>query len=200
MNNNKADGQNTSGTENLRTRASARSTEKKHRASFLVVDLFLLIGVIAVIFLLVLAFTPLDLFVDDAEPKQIVYTVEISGVDKDLENAFREGDAVVDAQTGTQMGVITQVTSRVYEAYIDKPTQEIDPTFEKHVVQKERNEEWRVITINVSVTAEYRSGIGYTVDTNRIAVGREYSLRFPSYVSNGECVALHEDSAGEVAN
>ncbi len=201
MNNNKPDVQNTSGADGLRARGakSARSTEKKHRASFLVMDLLLLLGVIAVIFLLVLAFTPLDLFGDDAEPRQIVYTVEFYGIDKDLEYAFREGDTVTDMQTGAVMGVVTQVSSRVYETYTDTPTDEIVPEFDKYVVQKERNEAWRVITVSIQVTAEYERGVGYTVDTHRIAVGRDYQLRFPAYTSSGACVSLTAVEEGTVA-
>ena len=190
--NNKSDISNANGAEGLRTRGavSTRSAEKKHRASFLLVDLFLLLGVIAVIFLLVLAFTPLDLFGNDAEPREILYTVEFYGVDKDMESSFHEGDAVTDMETGAEMGVVTQVSSRVYEAYTDTPTDEIVPEFDKHVVQKERNEEWRVVTVTIKVTADYRRGTGYSVQTNRIAVGREYQLRFPAYTSSGSCVSL----------
>ncbi len=192
MNNNKAENQNASSAEALRARsaASARSTEKKHRASFLLVDFFLLLGVVAVIFLLVLAFAPLGFSGKDAEPRQIVYTVEFYGVDKEMESAFREGDTVTDMETGAVMGVITQVSSRVYETYTDTPTDEIVPEFDKYVVQKERNEAWRVVTVSIQVTAEYQSGVGYTVDAHRIAVGREYQLRFPTYVNSGACVSL----------
>jgi hypothetical protein len=200
MNNNKMDTQNTSGAEALRARslASARGGEKKHRASFLLVDLLLLIGVVAVILLLVLAFTPLDLFGNDAEERQILYTVEFYGVDKEMEYAFREGDTVTDLQTGAVMGVVTQVSSRVHEVYTDTPTDEIVPEFDKYVVQKEKNEAWRVITVTIQVTAEYQAGVGYTVDANRIAVGREYQLRFPTYTRSGACVALTATGEGTV--
>lgn len=203
MNNNKLDGQNKSATDNLRMRGmeAARNSDKKRRFPFLMVDLFLLIGVIAVLFALVLAFTPLQLFGDDSVPQQIVYTVEFYGVDKDMEHAFREGDTVVNAQTGTVMGVVTQVSSRIHETYTDIPTDEIVPEFDKYVVQKERNEEWRVVTVSIQATAEYQSGVGYTVQSDRIAVGREYQLRFPSYVDGGTCVSLTQASAkGEVSD
>lgn len=191
MNNNKMDTQGANGTEGLRVRsfASARG-EKKHRASFLVVDLLLLLGVIAVIFLLVLAFTPLKLFGGDTEPREILYTLEFYAVDKDMEHVFREGDTVVDVQTGKELGVIKQVSSRVYEAYTDIPSDEIVPEFDKYVVQKEINEEWRILTVSIAVTADYEPGIGYTVSARRIAVGREYELRFFSYTDSGVCVSL----------
>lgn len=199
--NNKTDTQNTSGAEGLRARSatSARTAEKKHRASFLLVDFFLLIGVVAVIFLLVLAFTPLELWGKDTEARQIVYTVEFYGVDKEMEYAFREGDTVTDMQSGAVMGVITEVRSRVHEVYTDIPTDEIVPEFDKYVVQKEKNENWRVITVSIQVTAEYQEGVGYAVDGSRIAVGREYQLRFPAYTRSGACVSLVTIEEGTVA-
>ena len=192
MNNNKTELSNAGSVDSLRARnaANVRNTEKKHSASFLVVDLFLLLGVVAVIFLLVLAFTPLDIFGDDAEPRQILYTVEFYGVDKDMESALHEGDIVTDMKTGATMGVVTQVNSRVYETYTDTPTDDIVPEFDKYVVQKERNEAWRVITVTIQVTADYQADVGYAVEANRIAVGREYELRFPSYTNTGACVSL----------
>ena len=200
--NNKPELQSTAGAEGKRSRAltNTRSGEKKHRASFLVVDIFLLIGVIGVIFLLLLAFTPLDLNGKDTEPRQIVYTIEFFGVEKDMEHAFREGDPVIDMQTGATLGVITQVSSRVYETYTDIPSDDLDPEFDKYVVQTQRNEEWRVITLTVQATAEYESGVGYTVEAQRIAVGREYQLRFPSYTHRGVCISLRTTEEGTVGN
>ena len=192
MNNNKMDGQGKIIAEGLRVRSleSSRNADKKHRAPYLLMDLLLLLVVVSAIFLLVLAFTPLDLFGGDTESREIVYTVEFYGVDKDMEYAFREGDTVTDAHSGAVLGVITQVNSRVHEAYTDIPTDEIVPEFDKYVVQKQRNDEWRVITVSIRVTADYRAGTGYTVQSERIAVGREYQLNFPSYTDSGACVSL----------
>ena len=192
MNNNKMDGQGKIIAEGARVRGldPSRNAEKKHRAPYLLMDLLLLVVVVSAIFLLVLAFTPLDLFGKDAEPCEILYTIEIYGVDKDMEYAFREGDTVTDAKSGAVLGVITQVNSRVHEEYIDIPTDEIVPEFDKYVVQKQRNEEWRVITVSIQVTADYLEGVGYTVQSERVAVGREYHLNFPSYTDSGTCVSL----------
>ena len=99
-----------------RVRGAAPTAEKKRRGLFLLMDVFLLIGILGVIFLLLLAFTPFSLLGDDAEPRQILYTVELSGVDQRFVTAFREGDAVVDADTGSAIGEIVQIKVRDYEA------------------------------------------------------------------------------------
>ena len=202
MNHNKQDGQATGAKDTVRVRARASiGGEKKRRGAVLLIDALLLIGVVATIFLLILAFTPLDLFGGDTEPRQIYYTLEFVGVEQSAESAFRVGDTVANAETGAEMGVITEVSSRIYEAYTDIPTDQIVPEFDKYVVQKERNEDWRIITVTVRATAEYQSDVGYTIRSQRIAVGREYQLRFPSYTDSGVCVSLTSaDKEGEVTN
>ena len=184
-----------------RTRATGQAVEKKRRGLFLIMDIFLLIGIVGIIFLLILAFTPLSLFGNNAESRQIVYTVEFAGVDQGFVSSFREGDAVVDDATGSKMGEIVQVKIREYEAYTNVPTPEIDPAFGKHVVRKETNEKLKTITVVLRVTAAYTQDVGYTAEECRIAVGKEYQLRFPSYTDNGVCIALEQMAkGGEVAN
>ncbi len=202
MNSNKQDRQR-SGAETTRTRArgAAQTAEKKRRGRFLMMDVFLLIGIVGVIFLLVLAFTPLSLFGDEAEPRLILYTVEMAGVDQSFVSTFREGDAVVDAATGSAMGEIVQIKIRDYEAYTNVPTPEIDPEFGKHVVRKQTNETLKTVSVVIRVSAEYTQGVGYSAEKCRIAVGKEYQLRFPSYTDRGVCVALEQMAKeGEVSD
>ena len=202
MNQNKTDRPKVTAENSLtRTRAVGQTVEKKRRGLFLVMDIFLLIGIVGLIFLLVLAFTPLTLFGNNAEPRQIFYTVEFAGVDQGFVSSFREGDGVVDVATGSSMGEITQIKIREYEAYTNVPTPEIDPEFGKHVVRKETNEKLNTVTVVICVTAEYTPDVGYMAEECRIAVGKEYQLRFPSYTDNGVCIALeHMAKEGEVAN
>lgn len=184
-----------------RSRAAGQPVEKKRRGLFLVMDVFLLIGIVGIIFLLVLAFTPLSLFGNNGEQRLIVYTVEFAGVDQSFLSSFREGDAVTDAATGSQMGEITQIKIREYEAYTNVPTPEKDPAFGMHVVRKETNEKLKTVTVVIRVSADYEEGVGYSAEECRIAVGKEYQLRFPSYTDNGVCLALEQMAKeGEVAN
>ena len=184
-----------------RARATGQATERKRRGLFLLMDVFILICMVGIIFLLVLAFTPLSLFGEDAVPRRILYTVEFAGVDQSFVSAFREGDAVVDVDTGSHVGEVTQIKIREYEAYTDVPTLEIDPEFGKHVVRKQTNENLKTVSIVICVTADYTQGKGYVAEDCRIAVGREYALRFPSYTDSGVCIALdHLLEEGEVAN
>lgn len=184
-----------------RVRTAGQGTERKRRGLFFVMDILLLIGIVGIIFAMVIAFTPLSLFGEEVESREVLYTVEFSGVDQSFVSAFREGDAVTDAVTGSQMGEIAQIKIREYEAYTNVPTTEKDPELGKHVVRKETNEKLKTVTIVLRVTAEYTPDVGYMAEECRVAVGKEYQLRFPSYTDNGVCIALeHTATEGEVAN
>lgn len=192
MNANKNDITKSGVSEGLRARARTASPTgpRKRRGLFLLVDILLLAGIVSAVFLLVLAFTPLSLFGDRSQPREILYTVELVGVDQSFLTAFREGDAVVDAVTGDEMGRVAQIKIREHEVYTNVPTPEIDPEFGKHTVRKETNENLRTVTVVLRVTAEYTENVGYMLKDTRIAVGREYQLRFPSYTDIGVCIAL----------
>lgn len=180
-----------------RARTASQTGTRKRRGLILLADILLLVGILATVFLLVLAFTPLSLFGDGSQPREILYTVEFSGVDQSFLAAFREGDTVVDAATGDVMGKVEQIKIREYEAYTNIPTPEIDPEFGKHTVRKETNENLKTVTVVLRVTAKYTEGEGYAAQNTRIAVGREYALRFPSFTGRGACIALeYEEVAG----
>ncbi|MBE6629846.1 MAG: DUF4330 family protein [Ruminococcaceae bacterium] len=180
----------------LRTRG-VHSMEKKRRGLFLMMDLLLLICIVAAIFFLILAFTPLQLG-DRAEEREIVYTLELSGVDKSFVSLLKEGDTVKDAATGSVIGTVTEVRIRPYEAYISLPTPEIDAELGKHVVRKETNEEWNTVTLTVRVNADYEEGVGYEAEECRIAVGARYELLFPSFAGDGVCLSLVQIARQEV--
>ena len=201
MNQNKTDHPKTADLARARTRNAGQAPERKRRGLFLMMDVLLLIGIVGIIFLMVLAFTPLSLFGEEAEQRQIVYTVELAGVDKNFVSSFREGDTVTDAVTGAYMGEIAQIKIREYEAYTNVPTPDIDPEFGKHVVRKQTNETLKTVTVVIRVNAAYTRGVGYSTEDRRIAVGGEYELRFPSYTDQGVCIALESVSKeGKVAN
>ena len=198
MNQNKTDKPQAAATENLRaqSRSAGRTAKKKRRGLFLLIDVLLLCGVIAAALFLVLALTPLSLFGGDTEPREILYSVEFSAVDKDLVSSFRVGDSVTDANTGSSLGVIAEVQTRDYETYVNAPTPEVVPEIGKHLVQKADNEEWKTVTLVIRVTADYEQGVGYKAQECRIAVGRTYQLLFPNYTDEGVCLSVTD---GEVS-
>lgn len=163
--------------------------EKKRRGLFLLMDLLLLLCIVSAAFFLILAFTPLRLGTD-AEQREVVYTVELAGVEKDFVSLLQEGDVVTDAATGVVIGTVSEIRIRPYEAYTTLPTTDVDAELGKHVVRKTTNEDLNTVTVTVRVGADYKVGEGYAVQGRRIAVGAEYELQFPAYAGKGVCLAL----------
>ena len=49
------------------------------------------------------------------------------------------------------------------------------------------------LIVTVRTSAVYEAGVGYTTEDCRIAVGKEYALRFPSYTGEGVCVSFYAE-------
>lgn len=179
--------------------ARAEKSGRHRRWLFLLLDVLLLIAVVAAIFFLVLLLTPLDLFGGAGEDQRTVtYTVEFAGVDRDSVEALRVGDSVTDATTGSVIGVVVAVNSRPYEVYTDIPTDEADESLQSHVVTKNTYPDtFNTVTVTIEVLADYKAGEGYLAEDCRIAVGREYDLRFPAYAGNGVCVTFESVQGGD---
>ena len=175
--------------------AKATGKDSNRRWLFLIVDVLLLAVIVAAIIFMVSLLTPFSLFDSDgSEVRNVTYTVEIAGVDRDSLSALRVGDAVTDKKTGAVIGVVSAISSRAYEAYTDVPTDEIDEALNSHVVTKATYpEQFNTVTVTLTVAAEYHSGIGYSVEDCRLAVGRSYDLHFPAYAASGVCVEFRAE-------
>ena len=166
--------------------------EKKRRWLFLLVDILLLVFVVAMVFFLVVLLTPLDLFGgSDVEEREITYTVELAGVDRDQIASLHTGDTVTDAETGSVIGEVIKVDSRPYEVYTETPEQQENGLFV--VTKNTYPDTFNTVTVTIQVTADYEAGLGYTAEDCRIAAGRSYRLRFPAYAGEGVCITLHWD-------
>lgn len=168
----------------------ARDEKKRGRRwLFLLVDILLLAAILTAVFFLVVLLTPLDPFGGaDVEQRDVLYTLELVGVDRVSLEALHVGDSVTDAQTGSVIGEITAVDSRPYAFYTDVPNEYGG----KYVVNKETSADKYTVTVTVRASADYEQGVGYTVEDCRIAVGRAYELHFPHYAGEGSCISLGE--------
>ncbi|MBQ8716944.1 MAG: DUF4330 family protein [Clostridia bacterium] len=173
--------------------SSGKGKDSSRRWLFLVVDVLLLAAIVAAIVFMVSLLTPFSLFDSEGtEVRNVTYTVELSGVDRDSLSALKVGDAVTDKDTGAVIGVVTAVSSRAYEAYTDVPVK--DEALNSYVVTKVTYpEQFNTVTVTIAVTADYRSGVGYSVEDCRIAVGRTYDLHFPAYAASAVCVEFHAE-------
>lgn len=166
---------------------------REGRWLFLLVDIFLLaIIVAAIVFFLLLSGSD-GAYDGEVETRTVTYAVEFAGVQAELLAALSVGDTVVDAETGSVIGVVEAVDSRPYEVYTDVPTAEIDELLNSHVVTKVTYpESYHTVTVTLRLDAEYRAGLGYASGDCRLAVGREYTMQFPAFSAKGQMVSLAE--------
>ena len=201
MNQDKNDVRQPSGAdESARKKRRARVTysaggggHKGRRWLFLVVDVLLLAAIVAAIIFFVTLLTPVSLFdTADTEQKQLTYTVELAGLETSVIESFRVGDTVTDKETNSVIGAITAVDTRPYEVYSTTDYVENGTLDLNEVLKVTYPDAYNTVTITVTVTADYTAGVGYTAEDCRIAVGREYELRFPGYTGKGVCIGFKE--------
>ena len=201
MNYNKSDNPNKDGANLRRVRVGRRHAGEhgSRRWGLLVVDILLLVTILAAIFFLVVLLTPFDPFGGgETEERTVLYTVEISGVDRDSVQSLHVGDIVTDVDTGSVIGEVVEVASRAYEVYTDLPSTEADLTADGehniHVVTKKiYPEDFQTLAVTIRVTADYEKGVGYWAQDCRIAVGRTYEIRLPAYAGEGVVVTFAEE-------
>lgn len=174
-----------------RARREEKGKGKNRRWLFIAVDVVLLAAIVAAVLFLVSLLTPFSIFrSNDIEEREITYTLEIKGMERDAVETLSVGDVVTDLETGAEIGVITAVHSRPYTEYAGVNP---DPAGGWLVNNTTYPDDYNTVTITVAVTADYQSGVGYTVADCRIAVGKAFELSFPGYTGSGVCVSFEQE-------
>ena len=159
---------------------------------FLMVDVLLLAAIVATVLFLISLLTPVTLFAPSTqEERTLTYVIEIAGVDKATADQIAKDNAVTELTSGSLIGTVVEVSDRAYEVYIDDYRYDTD--LKTDMVQKVVYDEFVTLTVTVKVTAVYEAGVGYTAQDCRIAVGKQYDLRFPSYSGSGVCIGMYAE-------
>lgn len=152
--------------------------QKKIKRKFNVVDFLVLVLIVAIIGVAIYAVVYWanikSLWATSTTDLQ--YAVELRGVDQKFVDKIKNGDAVTDAVSKNQLGIVDRVDK------IEKYTTFSEGTLVEHPDKFN-------ITVYISATAEYEQGVGYTVNGRRIAVGEIIEMRFPNFSSVAYCVA-----------
>ena len=161
--------------------------KKKHK--FNIVDFLILLLVVAIIGTAVYAvFSWSDIKTLWAtSSKEILYVVELRGIDQDLIDNVKGTDIVIDSISKNQLGIVQSATSDPYS--ILGYTVDADGEYTATMITDGSKFN---ITVTISATAEYEKGVGYTVNGTRIAVGEVLDLRFPQLASTAYCVHISE--------
>lgn len=165
-----------------------KSKKKKRNGRFNLIDFILVVLILLVIAILIQVFSPLSLIKNLAtnQTKEIQYTVEFLGIDKEHIERIQEEDVVINSVSKNNMGTVVAVDySRKYTELQYSESDGIG-------VLSEHPEKYNLV-VTISATANYVRESGYSVNATRIAVGENLSLRFPNYTAQGYCIGLETD-------
>lgn len=165
--------------------SSQGEVKNKKRIGFNFIDVLIILFVLAFIFVVINVVSPMSVlkkfFADDSVT--IKYTVEFTAVDEAYLESIKESDAVVDAVSKHSLGTVDVVDNNTL--YTSLEYNEEDGSASLSVHEGKYN-----VTVTITALGSYAEGEGYSVNGKRIAVGEKMSLRFPSYVAEGYCIAL----------
>ena len=112
----------------------------------------------------------------------VEYEIRIDNIDVDTISSIKENQNVTDAKTGKVIGKVSKISEpRPYKNYRENE----DGT----VVISESTGSYIILTISTS--AVYNDVEGYTVQGERIAVGKTFDIRLPNFEATGVCVDLN---------
>ena len=164
--------------------------KKKDRKGlkFNILDLIIIIAVLFVAVIAVLFTIPkVQDKVGAGEKIRISYTVVFENIDELVFDQISKGQTVTSVENGVLLGTVSE-------------SPEAEPAYTYVLVTGESGENTvkkqedpsgkRNITVTVEADAVYSEGKGYTIDGYRIAVGKEFNLRFPNYTDTGYCTGI----------
>lgn len=170
--------------DSIKNAPSVKNTSKKKKGKRFInfVDIIIFILIVSIVVLGVMAFLGM---LDNDVTTEIEYTICFSNVPSELINKIKIGNSAIDAVSKCDLGSVEDInnTEKYFEYGIDKDTQApVIITF---------TDRYNVY-VTIRSTAVYAEGEGYTVNGSRIAVGKEFSVRFPAYSGSGYCTQMKE--------
>lgn len=160
----------------------SKSSMKYGRFNF--IDFCLIIIIIAMIATLIVYFLPnITSGFSDKDEVDLIYVIEFSGIDSEFITNIKSQDAVYDATQNYQIGTVKTVENDNYNVLVYNELTE--------AAEMKSHPELKNIIVTVECKAIYSEREGYLVNGQRIAVGRKYNLRFPSFLGSGYCIDVY---------
>ena len=176
---------------------TVQETKKKTRRKFNIIDFIILVLILTIvggsIYAIVSWSNLKNLWL--TETVDLVYTVEFRGVDENFIDNINADDSVTDSINKSKIGTVDRVYSVEKHAVLDCIEVPIsneegkETTISYSGVLSEYPDKYD-ITVYIRSTAEYKKGVGYTINGRRIAVGETLELRFPEFSAIGYCIAV----------
>ena len=161
----------------------ASRLRRSTRRTINIVDILIIFVIVALIGALIVGISLRNILFGDKkdDTKMIEYVILFSGIDESLADTVRLGDEVYTDDGMTYLGQISaEVEVDTYSVVGYK-----DGTAQMMPYPDKVN-----LTVTIRVDASYSDDNGYSVDGNRIALGRNYKVRFPGLLAEGECISI----------
>lgn len=172
----------------MEEKTSGFKAVKKKKGRFNLVDLFLILIALAVVFVMIFVIDPfsIELFDNTEKEVKLEYTIRIENVENTLINKIAIGNEVVDSSTKTSLGFVSSVENDIphTEPYYDSEIGVVS-------MMQYENRYDLVVTVT-SANATFTEGVGYEVNDRRVAVGTQLYLMFPDFVGTGSCISIRE--------
>ena len=155
---------------------------------FNLLDALIILIVVAVIALVLRAYLPGGLFrLAESSDVTIIYTVEVTGVKRELAAGIAVGDKVTEKGTAVFLG---NVSAEVEVT----PFSQVRYDADSGEVVMDEYDELSTLLITVKSNAKSNSSSGYSIGGRRIAIGAEYALSLPGFEGTGSCISITEIS------
>ena len=161
-----------------------KQTQEKRAWRFTALDLILVIVVLAVIGAAIYFFGPFGNNPDDASEKvELLYTIEIKGVEEEYIDNVQVGDTMIESVNKTVIGTITAIETMPYTDHVLNE--------EAGVIEEKQYP--GLVTMLITVQCEAVSTErAYTVEGYRLAIGKLNYIQLPRFVGSGYGISLTE--------
>lgn len=158
-------------------------TKGSREGRFNFVDFFLLLIILAVVAALVIYIVPgLSERLTVHDEKEITFAVEFKEVDESFASNISVGDSVLDSSNNYMIGKVKAVESYACTVLVYN---EKTGSAEMREIPGKKN-----IIVTVTATAIYNDGEGYSINGERISVGREYYIRMSGFSGSAFCISV----------
>lgn len=117
-----------------------------------------------------------------AEDTEITFTLEFKGIDSEFITNIKNGDTVHDSSKHYILGSVKSVENYAHTVLVYNE--------ETKTANMKEVDGLKDIIVTVTVKAIYTEGQGYSVNGERIAVGRAYNISFPDFSGSAYCIEV----------
>ena len=177
--------------------SNSKTKQKNTQRKFNIIDFLVLILIITVIvgsIYAVISWSDIK-SLWSTSTVDLQYIVEFRGVDQAFIDKINNGDIVIDAVSKNQLGVVDSVASIDKYKVLDYrliPEKNDNGTIipATYIGELVSYPDKYNITVYISSTAEYKEGVGYSINGRRIAIGEKLEMRFPEFSGIGYCTNI----------